>query len=275
MKKLLGVIISISVLVCSVLPICAISADKISPALESISFSGATIDDEFSPAELEYTITLSEPSKSPTLESYKIDGSANIFVTYSVDESNHQDGIIVKLENSNGATYYSFKYSNAVAYEMSDNNFLKSVNCKLGEVYPQINKKDTGYKLYIPSDLTEISISVAAEELSSSVDFPSEITLNESQEPIIPITVTASNGEIREYSFKVKRLSKSTEEIIKDMQNPNFKSIVYGELLYQKPEFKIGIICAIGGILIIALAIFVAKRIMIKVGDDEENEFFE
>lgn len=274
MKKLISVIISISVLLCSIVPMLALAVDS-APSLKSISFEGATIDSTFVPNELDYTITLANPSEAPTLEAYEINGSANIFVNYSVNENNVQDGITIKLEHDNGAIYYNFKYSNPITTSVNGNNLLKEVSCNLGEVYPKINADNTNYKLYIPSDLTIITLSVATDDLSAVADFPSEITLNESQEPVIPITVTASNGEIREYSLKVKRLSKNSEEIIKEMAKPNFKSIVYGELFYQKPEFTVGIICAAGGIILVIASIFVAKRIMIKVGDDEEEEFFD
>lgn len=275
MKKLLSVIISVVLLACSVQPFFAMAKDSSAPTLNSISFNGATIDEEFSKNDFDYTITLDSPTETPTLKNYKIDGTANLFVNYSVDETNHQDGIVVTLEYDNGATYYNFMYSNALAYETSSNNFLREIRCNLGEVYPKINENDTSYKLYIPSDLTEINLTATTEELSAIADYPSTIVLSDEQEYTIPVVVTASNGDIREYSFKVKRLSKTSEEIKADMANPSFKSMVYGELFYQKPEFTVGVICAIGGAIVLIIAGAITKRIMIKVGDDDEEEFFE
>lgn len=275
MKKFLSVIISTALILCIFQPFFAMAEESSAPTLKSISFNGATLDDELKKNAFEYTITLTNPTESPTLNSYKIDGNANLFMNYSVDDNNSQDGIVVTLEYDNGAIYYNFKYSNAVAFNESDNNFLKDVNCNLGEVYPKINENDTSYKLYIPNDLTEINLTATTEELSAIADYPSTIVLNDDQEYTIPILVTASNGAKREYSFKVKRLSKNCDEIKEEMAKPNFKSIVYGELFYQKPEFAVGIACAIGGILILIGAGFISKRIMIKVGDDDEEEFFD
>lgn len=275
MKKAISLILCLAVMLLCSLPFTAMASQNAdAPSLESISFNNATLDRKFNPNHFDYTISLENPELTPTLKAYKIKGSANIFVTYSVDETKHQDGIVVKIEHTNGAVYYNFKYSNAVSYGKSSNNLLKEVHCSIGEVYPEINEQDTDYKLYVPSDITEITLSAATQELSAFAEIPSTITLSMEQEPVIPITVTASNGETRAYSFKVKRLNKTTEEVLKEMAKPDFKSIVYGELFYQKPEFAVGIISLAGGIIFLAVAIFVAKRIMIKVGDDDETDFF-
>lgn len=275
MKKAISILLSLGMLVLCLLPMSAFATQNTAtPTLESISFNNATLDSEFVSNHFDYTISLTNPKLTPTLKAYKINGGANIFVNYSFDEAKHQDGIVVKIEHSNGAVYYNFKYSNAKAYEKSGNNLLQEVHCRLGEVYPAVNNEDTEYKLYIPSDLTEINLSAATQELSAYAEVPSSITLNAEQEPVIPITVTASNGEARAYSFKVKRLNKTTEEVLAEMAEPDFKSLVYGELFYQRPEFIVGIISLAGGIIFLTGAIFVAKRIMIKIGDDEEKEFF-
>lgn len=275
MKKAISATICLIILLISILPANTMANQKMeTPTLQSISFNNAKLDSEFNPNHFDYTISLDKPELTPTLKAYKINGSANIFVTYSFDDSKHQNGIVVKIEHTNGAVYYNFKYSNAISYGMSNNNLLKEVHCSLGEVYPKINEQDTEYKLYVPNDITEITLSAATEELSAYAEVPSTITLSSNQEPVIPITVTASNGETRAYSFKVKRLNKTTQEVLEEMAKPNFDSIVYGELFYQKPEFTVGIISLAGGIIFLAGAIFVAKRLMIKVGDDEELDFF-
>lgn len=274
MKKFFSFIVSAAILICAIAPFCTLATDN-TPSLKSISFNGATIDGEFSSDVLDYTITLDDPIENPTLKSYEINGSANIFVTYSTDKSKHSNGIVVKLEHNNGAVYYNFKYSNIGSFDEHKNADLKEVSCNLGEVYPKINYNDTSYRLYIPADLTEINLSAAAHDVWATVDAPSSIKLNTDQEPVIPITVTSPDGTVKNYKFKVKRLKKTSEEVKVEMADPNFKSIVYGELLYQRPEFIVAIVCAIVGLIIVLASIRYAKRIMIKVGDDEEEEFFQ
>ena len=59
------------------------------------------------------------------------------------------------------------------------------------------------------------------------------------------------------------------------MESPDFESLVKGELFYQKPSFIIGIACAAAGIILIALFIIIAKRLTVKVEDEDEISFFE
>lgn len=276
MKKALSVLFAISILLCVIIPFSAMGAEKIeTPKLDSISFKNATIDSKLSPDIYDYTITLDDPSITPTLKDYKLSSNANIFVNYSLDSNKHQNGIIVTIEHTNGALYYNFMYSNAVSYNDSANNYLVSVNCNIGEVYPAINDEDTSYKLYVPSDITEIQLSAVPKETSAVVEAPGAITLSPDQETVIPLTVTAGNGEARAYSFKVKRLNKTTEEVKAEMADPDFKSIVEGELFYQKPIFTVAVIGSIVGIILLILFIIIAKRLTVKVGDDDEVDFFE
>ena len=276
MKKFSAIMLAILLMLCTFSPLSALSAERVkAPSLENITFNNATVDQKFSSDVFDYTITLTNPALTPTLKSYKLSGSANIFVNYSVDDAKHQNGIIVTIEHNSGASYYNFRYSNAMTYVNSDNNYLLDVNCSIGEVYPKINQKSTEYKLYVPSDITEIKLLAVTQEVSALAEVPSTVTISAEQEPVIPITVTAANGDVRSYSFRVKRLKKSTEEVLAEMAKPDFKSIVYGELFYQKPAFAVGVIVSAGGIILLIVFIITAKKTMIKVGDSEEKDFFE
>ena len=82
------------------------------PYLETISFNNAEIDGGFQKNKTQYTITLEDPSKSPTLAGYHIYGDANVFVTYGYDGLNHQNAIVVTLSFENGSVIYTFNYSN-------------------------------------------------------------------------------------------------------------------------------------------------------------------
>lgn len=276
MKKLLTLIVSTAILLS--MPICAYAADKQAevsiPVLESISFKNAVINEEFSPSRFDYTISLDDNELTPTLDAYSLSGDANIFVTYSADEANHQNGIVATIEHDNGSLIYTFMYSN-VSYEVNGNNILADVNCTLGEVYPAINDKQTEYKLYIPSDLTELSLSAVTQDINAICDMPAQISVNAGQEPVINLTVTASNGEKRLYTLQTKRLNKTSYEVKKELADPEVKSIVQGELFYQKPQFLTTIVSTIGGILVVLLLVVIAKRLTVKVNDDDEYEFFD
>ena len=274
MKKTARILIFVF---CLLIPISAFAKNESvsSPALSAIEFNNAVINEDFSQDVFEYTITLDDPTVTPTLKSYKINGSANIFITYEQDETRHQTGIIVTLEFDNGSVYYTFRYSNPVSIEKSSNNLLADARCRLGEVYPKINDSDRNYRLYIPSDLTEINLSVAAQDTGATYDLPKSLKVSPDQEPTIMLDVFASNGEKRTYSFEVKRLNKNCSQVEKEMASPDFESLVKGEFFYQKPAFKIGITCAIAGILLIFVFIKIAKRLTIKVEDNDELNFFD
>ncbi len=272
MKKIVSLIIFA---LCMALPLSVFAAEQDSPELTEIEFNNAVINGAFSKDVFEYTITLYDPAVTPTLKSYKLSSKANIIVTYELDEAKHQTGIIVTIEYENGSSLYKFRYSNPASYEPNSNNLLKSVECRLGEVYPKINDNQTTYKLYIPSDLTEINLSAATQDTSAFCDIPKAITLGVDQEPEISVTVTASNGSTRVYTFEVTRLEKTSDEVQKEMASPDFESLVKGELFWQKPAFMIGIACACAGILLILLFIKIAKRLTVKLEDEDETSFFE
>lgn len=272
MKKAIKVIICCAIAMAIMIPLCAYGADT--PQLNSISFNNASIDSEFSPSKNEYTVTLDNPSETPTLKDYEVNGDAEILVTYDMDASKHQSGIIVTLEYDSGTSKYTFSYANAEQKAISSNNNLASLACQLGEVYPSINDKDTSYKLYIPSDMTEIKLTAITQDTSAFCDIPSVITLKPSQEPTINITVTASDTSTKIYTLKVKRLAKSASEVETEMKSDDFSSLVEDELFYKQPEFIIIILCSIAGIMILLILISIAKRITIKVSDDDEYDFF-
>ena len=128
------------------------------PYLESITLSNAQIDGGFNPNETYFTVTLDNPAESAVLESYTVNGDANVFATYDYDDANHQTGLIVTLTFANGSVIYTFEYSNPQSYSINSNANLAGLNCEYSEVQPQINASDTSYKLYIPYDLTELTI---------------------------------------------------------------------------------------------------------------------
>ena len=274
MKKIVSIIIILAL--CFMLSLSAAAADNKEsfPELTSVSFNNAVINEEFKKDVFEYSITLDDPGLTPTLESYTLSSEANIFVTYEQDAGKRQTGIIVTLEYENGSAYYKFRYANAEEKEANSDNLLAELKCRLGEVYPALNDKDTAYKLYIPSDLMEINLTATTRDTGAVCDVPKSITLGIDQEPEISLTVTASNGKTRLYTLAVKRLNKTSEEVQKEMESPDFDSLVEGELFWQKPSFRVALAAALAAVFLLLIFIRIAKRLTLKVEDEDEKSFF-
>lgn len=243
------------------------------PYLESISFKNATVDGGFDKNKTVYNLTLENPSNSPVLEDYRVNGNANVFVTYSYDDANHQTGVILTLSFESGSVIYTFNYKNAEEYKITSNANLAGLSCEYGEVKPNINKTDTSYKLYIPSDLTKIDIMPITEDVNAYCA-PVSIELNEKQEPEISLTVKASDGTTKNYKFKVKRVEKTVADVDNEMQDKDFVSFVKGELFYQKPTFLVAFGAVVIGVVVIALLAVLTRRITVNPYDSDEKEFY-
>lgn len=279
MKKTLSFILALMIIL--TLPVCAFAnssnvvVSSQAPVLNSISFKNAEIDGVFDPYVYEYGVTLADPSVTPTLNAYEINGDANIFVTYNTDLAGRQTGIIATLKFANGTVIYKFNYLNPASSTVNSNNRLAMVACELCEVYPALNATDTKYTLYIPSDLTEINLSVATEDIGAHCDVPGTITIGDEQELEIPLIVIASDSTVKNYTFSVKRLNKTCQEVRDEMAQEDFTSLVEKQMTVQKTETAIVIGCAVGGIILLAILIKVVKRLTVKVSDVDESEFFE
>ena len=243
------------------------------PYLETISFTNAEIDGGFQKNKTMYTITLEDPAVSPTLSGYHVAGDANVFVTYGYDGLNHQNAIIVTLSFENGSVIYTFNYSNVVDFTLSSNANLSGIASEYGEVQPAINDTDTEYKLYIPNDLTQLDVTPITQDINAHCD-PLSIEINSSQEPTLSITVLASDGTTKKYTFTVRRVDKTMDEVKAEKNNPAFVSFVDGELFYQKPVCSIICLSVAAGLIVILIAAKIARRITVNVYDSEEKPFY-
>lgn len=243
------------------------------PVLKSISFKNAVIDSEFKSDVQDYTLTLDDNTASPTLEGYKLEGDANIFVNYEYDETNHQTGLTATIQYEAGSRIYHFKYSNPASFEKNGNNALSSIYIPFGELSPKLNDNDTDYKLYIPSDLTQLSITPATSDIYAYCA-PVELTLSSEQMPTITLTCTASNGSTREYNLSIKRVDKTVKQVELEMSKPGYTSFVEGTRPFEKPEFIIVCCCVFGGIIVIAILFKVTRRFAVNPYDSDEPPFY-
>lgn len=248
-------------------------AEESSPALISINFKNAVINEKYKPDVQDYTVTLQDNQISPTLESYKISGNAELFINYIYDDANHQQGITATLQYDKGSMIYNFIYSNPAVSSESSDNLLSSIICTYGELSPQLNNEDTAYKLYIPNDLTQVVITPVTRDINAYCP-PVELILDNSQEPKITLYSSAANGSKREYSLDIKRVDKTMAEVKEEMASPDFTSFVDGTRLYQKPEFIITVCSVAGGIAVILILFAVTRRIAVNPYDKDEKPFY-
>lgn len=258
------------------LPLCAFAADTgvEVPVLKSVEFNNAELEGDFSPESFEYKIMLDSSQKTPTLKSYEVTDNASL--VFKQEQGDGKKGISIEVKKDSIGSTYFFEYDYGKNEpQVNSNNNLLALNCELGEVYPALNSHDTQYSLYIPNDMTLIKLEAVSEDVNAECNLPGTITLTAGQNPVIPVTVTASDGSVKEYSFSVKRLDKTSQQIKQEMQSEDFTSLVKGELFHQKPEFKIIIACTVAGLIIITAAVILLRRLTVKTRDTDELEFFD
>lgn len=273
MRRKISLAFAVLIAVISLLPTAGVFAKEDTPSLVSISFKNAKIDSPFKEDIHEYTLTLDDNTAPPTLESYSVKGDADIFINYIYDETNHQTGVTATLQYDAGSSIYNFTYSNPAEYAINSNNCLTSVYSFYAELSPKLNSNDTAYKMYIPSDLTQLDITPVTEDINAYCA-PVSLTLSEEQTPKITLTCTASDGSKRNYTFTIKRVDKTTEQVKQEMAQPGYVSFVEGTRLHEKPEFIVTLCAVAGGIIIIILLYEITKRFAVNPYDREEKPFY-
>ncbi len=273
MRKKINLVILL-IIICSALLITPINAyaDN-TPVLVKISFKNAKIDSTYNHEIQEYSLTLDDNSITPTLDSYAIKGDADLFINYIYDETNHPIGLTATLQYDAGSKIYTFTYSNPTDYVQNSNNKLSSIYSQYGELSPTINDSDTVYKLYIPSDLTDLTITPVTHDINAYCA-PVSLKLSADQTPKITLTCTASDGSKRNYSLNIKRVNKTTEQVKLEMQQPDYISFVEGTRLFEKPEFIMTVCAVLGGAVLIVIMFAVTKRIAVNPYDKEEKPFY-
>ena len=166
-----------------------------------------------------------------------------------LDSAGHPIGVIAELKYTFGTTVYFFNYVNAEEYGINGNNRISKVYAgDLCFVYPEINDEDTEY--------------------------PPTAIFGENQDfGTLTVTVTATDSSKREYTFKIKRLDKTSSEI-KNMNSEQRVALVNSQKIYQKPAFKIALVTVAAGIIILIVFVKLLKSVTVKTSDDDEPDFF-
>lgn len=279
MKKTIKALLCVAMMLAVVVPFTVFAGDKAesktvkAPTLQSIEFNDAEIEGDFSPTQFYYNINVNSDGETPTLKKYKVSKGAEIFVTYNQDGVN---GINVEVKNVTLSANYFFEYKyNDVNVNPNSNTNLKELDCELGCVYPAINNEETYYQLYIPKDMTELKLTAVPEDLGASCNVPKEFKMTTEQNPIIEASVVSSDGTLKSYKFEVKRLGLTSKELKKELKNNSYEDIIKNEVFHKSPQFKVMLLGIFGGIVILAIAVLILKRVAVKVQDDDETEFFD
>ncbi len=266
-------VLLISLITCTVPTFASETPVSNVPYLTDITFENAEIDGGFNLKTTVFNITLDDNSKSPSVASFQTDGEANVLINYIYDVSYHQTGITVTLQFDNGTIIYTFNYSNVETYTVSNNADLIDLNCEYAEIQPSLNSKTTKYKMYIPSDLTELNITPITDDINAYCA-SQNLILAEGQETTLNFTVTASNGDTKAYEFDIKRVDKTLDEVKEEMKDEDFTSFVNIQKIYEEPEFYVAIIVVAAGILIILILLFLTRHTRVTVIDKDEPEFY-
>lgn len=279
MKKTIKALLCVAMMLAVVVPFTVFAGDKAesktvkAPTLQSIEFNDVEIEGDFSPTQFYYNINVNSDGETPTLKKYKVSKGAEIFVTYNQDGVN---GINVEVKNVTLSANYFFEYKyNDVNVNLNSNTNLKELDCELGCVYPAINNEETYYQLYIPKDMTELKLTAVPEDLGASCNVPKEFKMTTEQNPIIEASVVSSDGTLKSYKFEVKRLGLTSKELKKELKNNSYEDIIKNEVFHKSPQFKVMLLGIFGGIVILAIAVLILKRVAVKAQDDDETEFFD
>lgn len=279
MKKTIKALLCVAMMLAVVLPFTVFAGDKAesktvkAPTLQLIEFNDAEIEGDFSPTQFYYNINVNSDGETPTLKKYKVSKGAEIFVTYNQDGVN---GINVEVKNVTLSANYFFEYKyNDVNVNLNSNTNLKELDCELGCVYPAINNEETYYQLYIPKDMTKLKLTAVPEDLGASCNVPKEFKMTTEQNPIIEASVVSSDGTLKSYKFEVKRLDLTSKELKKELKNNSYEDIIKNEVFHKSPQFKVMLLGIFGGIVILAIAVLILKRVAVKAQDDDETEFFD
>lgn len=243
------------------------------PVLTSISFQNAKIEGEFNSNVFNYDLFLENSNVTPVLESYTIKGDANLFINYNYDDTNHQTSVSATLEYDAGSLIYTFEYLNPSVFDINGETALEAVECHYGEIVPKISEDVTSYKLYIPSDLTQIHLSPVTKDINAYCA-PVDMALTTEQEPTILLTVTASDKTVQNYSFKIKRVDKTMAQVAEEMKQPDYVSFVKGERFYEQTAFIIAVAAVCGGAIIVFVLFAITRRVTVNVFDKDEKNFY-
>lgn len=175
-----------------------------------------------------YTLTVPAGTEEVTLVGSLEDLYASVtgFTTYKLTDDKTVANIVVTAEDGSVRNYFVYIIREAktepIVYYYSINNYLKLLEIKGYSI--DFDKNTLEYKIDV-TDVSSLDITAIAEDSRARV----VITGNESfkeGENVVTISVTAENGQTRDYKVIVNKVLKSGLEEIKDNSNTTEKVII-------------------------------------------------
>lgn len=190
--------------------------------LSSLNASVGTFDVEFDKDVTVYTLTVPYDTEKVILSGSLEDLLSTVegFIEYELTEDKTTAIINVTAEDGTVKTYtvYIIKedapvVQTPIVYYYSSNNYLKTLEIEGYEI--DFDKLTSEYKITVKDDVASLDIKALAEHNRARV----QITGNEGfkeGENVVTITVTAENGDTREYKLVVQKEEK--QEVVVDTE---------------------------------------------------------
>ena len=122
----------------------------------------------------------------------KNNGSSGAMPNISINNSNMQSGSISQVAK--------------VVYKGSDNNYLSKLSVKGHTFNREFSKENTTYFITVENDVKKLNITATAQDDDAKVCIYGNDNLKEGTNKIL-ITVTAENGNVRNYRIYVTKNS--------------------------------------------------------------------
>ena len=86
--------------------------------------------------------------------------------------------------------------------------------------------------------------------------------------------VDASDGQVRTYTIKVRRVDKTVEQVRAEMAQEDYTSFVEGTRFYQQPSFRMAVTAGVGGLAVLIVLLAFHARKTARVTDEDEPSFY-
>ena len=90
----------------------------------------------------------------------------------------------------------------------------------------------------------------------------------------LTLPVTASDGQVRTYTIKVRRVDKTVEQVRAEMAQEDYTSFVEGTRFYQQPAFRMAATAGVGGLAVLIVLLAFHARKTARVTDEDEPSFY-
>ena len=176
--------------------------------LSSLKVSNATISPAFSAGTTNYTASVPFEVSKLDISATAADSKAKVSVNSPNLTPNGTTKVTITVTAENGAQKtYTISVSRAQDpnYTPSGNNKLSGITVNGFLLSPVFNSDVTQYVVWLPYEITSITIGGSAEDSKASVEVVGGDNLAAGQDNPIKVICTAENGDKKEYTVIVKR----------------------------------------------------------------------